>query len=184
MYSTNDNQMMNSIAPENWYVLKTKPFYEKKVFANLVKKEFNVFLPLVQTIRQWSDRKKKMQVPLISSVVFIKCTLKDLQLLYGEVGFVCVLQYLKKPAIVKEYEIENLRILVNEFVGEEIVFEAESILPGQMVEVMDGPFKGMIAESIVSNGKHRIKVKIAALNTQCAINIPSSYVRAINKEVA
>lgn len=175
---------MNSISPKYWFVLKTKPFHEKKVYANLVKKECNVFLPLVQTIRQWSDRKKKMQVPLIPSVVFIKCTLKDLHLLYGEIGIVCVLHYLKKPAIVKEYEIDNLKILVNEFVGEDIVFEAESILPGQLVEVINGPFKGMIAESILSNGKHRIKVKIAALNTQCAINIPSSYVRAINKEVA
>jgi transcription antitermination factor NusG len=176
--------MMNSLMPENWYVLKTKPFSEKKVYANLVKKECTVFLPLVQTIRQWSDRKKKMQVPLIPSVVFIKCTQRDLQLLYGEFGIVCVLQYLKKPAIVKEYEIDNLKILVTEFVGEEIVFEAVSIAPGQLVEVIQGPFKGMVAEAILSNGKHRIKVKIAALNTQCAINIPSSYVRAITKEVA
>lgn len=175
---------MESFTTENWYVLKTKPFAEKKVFSNLEKKKFNVFLPLTLVVRQWSDRKKKIQVPLIPSVVFVKCDQKNLHLFHGESGIVCVLNYLKKPAIVKEFEIENLRILVTECVGEEIVFEAVSIIPGQQVEVINGPFKGMVAESIVSNGKHRIKVKISALNTQCAINIPSSYVRAINKEVA
>ena len=175
---------MESFTTENWYVLKTKPFAEKKVFSNLERKQFNVFLPLTTVIRQWSDRKKKMQVPLIPSVVFVKCNQKELHLFHGESGIVCVLSYLKKPAIVKEFEIESLRILVTEFVGEEIVFEALSIIPGQLVEVIKGPFKGMVAEAILSNGKHRIKVKIDALNTQCAINIPSSYVRVINKEVA
>lgn len=175
---------MISLTSENWYVLKTKPFAEKKVFSNLEKKQVNVFLPLTVVVRQWSDRKKKIQVPLIPSVVFVKCNQKNLHLFHGEAGVVCVLNYLKKPAIVKEFEIENLRILVTEFVGEEIVFEAISIAPGQLVEVINGPFKGMIAEAILSNGKHRIKVKIAALNSQCAINIPSSFVRVINKEVA
>ena len=175
---------MESFTTENWYVLKTKPFAEKKVFSNLEKKQLNVFLPLMVVVRQWSDRKKKMQVPLIPSVVFIKCTQKDFHLLYVENGIVSIMHYLNKPAIVKDYEIDNLKLLVNELDGEEITFVAVTILPGQMVEVIKGAFKGMVAESIVSNGKHRIKVKIAALNTQCAINIPSSYVRVITKEVA
>ena len=175
---------MESFTTKHWYVLKTKPFAEKKVFSNLEKREFNVFLPLIHTIRQWSDRKKKIQVPLIPSVVFIKCTQKDLHLLYGEKGIVCIMHYLNKPAIVKDFEIDNLKILVTEFIGEEITFVEASILPGQMVEVIKGPFKGMIAESILSNGKHRMKVKIDALNTQCAINIPISYVRVVNKQVA
>lgn len=175
---------MEYLTTENWYVLKTKAFAEKKVFSNLEKKKFNVFLPLTVVVRQWSDRKKKIQVPLIPSVVFVKCTQKDFHLLYVENGIVSIMHYLNKPAIVKDYEIENLKLLVNESVGEEITFESASILPGQMVEVIKGPFKGMVAESIVSNGKHRIKVKISAINTQCAINIPSSFVRVINKEVA
>jgi transcription antitermination factor NusG len=169
---------------QNWYVVRTKSHFEKKVFANLEKKGMTVFLPLVEVIRQWSDRKKKVLVPLVSSVVFLKSEEKDLHLLYGEYGVFCVLKFLNKPAIVKEYEIENLRILMKEFRGEEVSFSTESIEPGQLVKVVEGPFVGMIAESVVMNGKHRIKVKISVLNTECIVNIPSSYVRVINNQVA
>lgn len=176
--------MINDAIIQNWYVIRTKAFAEKKVFSNLNKKHFQVFLPLIETMRQWSDRKKKIQVPLIPSVVFIKCSQSDLQHLYGEAGIASVLVYLKKPAVVKDHEIENLKILVNEFKGEDISTKHQSILPGQMVEVIAGPFMGMIAESIVVNGKHRIKVKISVLNMECMVNIPSSSVRVINNRVA
>jgi transcription antitermination factor NusG len=176
--------MIDDTNTQNWYVLKTKPFSEKKAYANLEKKNFNVFLPLIETIRQWSDRKKKIQVPLIPSVLFIKCSQRDLQLLYGEIGITGVLKYLKKPALVKDFEIENLKILINEFKGEEISTQAETLSVGQMVEVIEGPFMGLVAESVVVNGKNRIKVKISVLNTECIVNIHSSNVRVLNKKAA
>ncbi len=174
---------MKSSITKKWYVLKTKAYAEKKVYANLLKKDFDVFLPLIETIRQWSDRKKKVQVPLIPSIVFIKCNPCELSLLYGEIGISRVLQYLNKPAVVKDFEIENLKILVNELRGEDILFQWESLLPGQAVEVIDGPFMGLVAESIVLNGKHRIKVKINALNREFIVNIPCSSVRAISSQI-
>jgi len=167
-----------------WYVIKTKPFSEKKACANLDKKGYHVFLPLMKTIRQWSDRKKKLQVPLIPSVIFIFCTHRELQFLYGEIGISGVLKYLNKPAIVKDYEIENLKILVDQFEGQVISTKQESILPGQLVEVIEGPFKGLLAESVVQNGKHRIKVKISVLNTEYMVNIPYAFVRSLTSEVA
>jgi transcription antitermination factor NusG len=168
----------------NWHVIKTKPFFEKKAYANLDKKGFHVFLPLTETMRQWSDRKKKIQIPLIPSVVFIKCNQSELQHLYGEIGVLGVLKYLKKPAVVKDYEIKNLKILVDQFKGQVISTKQESILPGQLVEVIEGPFKGLLAESVVQNGKHRIKVKISVLNTEYMVNIPYAFVRSLTSEVA
>lgn len=177
-------KMNNSPLLENWYVIKTKPFSEKKVFANLDKKGLHVYVPMIETMRQWSDRKKKIQVPLIPSVVFIKCSQNELQLLYGETGISCILKYLKKPAVVKDHEIENLKILVDQFDDQVISTKHESILAGQLVEVTEGPFMGMVAESIVVNGKHRIKVKISVLNAEYIVNIPCSYVRVLTSEVA
>jgi transcription antitermination factor NusG len=176
--------MIESNTSQHWYVLKTKAFYEKKVYANLEKKNFIVFLPLIDTIRQWSDRKKKIQVQLIPSVLFINCTQRELQLLYGEIGVIGVLKYLKKPALVKDFEIENLKILINEIKAGEISAKHETLSVGQMVEVIEGPFMGLMAESLVVNGKNRIKVKISVLNIECIVNIQSSNVRVINNKAA
>lgn len=97
--SKNKKQMMNSFVPENWYVLKTKPFAENKDYASIVIKQHNVFFLFEQTILQRNNRKNKVHLPLISSILFNTGTLKDFQILYGEFRLECVLHYLKKPAV-------------------------------------------------------------------------------------
>jgi transcription antitermination factor NusG len=164
---------------KQWYVIRTKTLVEKKVFANLLKKELTVFLPLVKTVRQWSDRKKTLHVPLIPGVLFINCYEIELKLLFNEPYVFGVLQYLKRPAIVKEQEIHNLTILINGSVDDEIALLNERLKPGDLVEVIKGPFKGLQGESIEINGKHRIKVRIDALSVECSVSIPVSFVRAI-----
>ena len=54
---------------ENWYAIYTMPRAEKKVYERLVDIGVTSYLPLVTTIRIWSDRKKKVTSPLISSYV-------------------------------------------------------------------------------------------------------------------
>lgn len=60
-----------------WFALYTMPRTEKKVHARLASKGVDVYLPLVTTVRQWSDRKKKVQVPLIPSIVFVRVSLPN-----------------------------------------------------------------------------------------------------------
>ena len=54
-----------------WYVLYTNPKAEKKVAEQLNKIGIETYCPLVTKIQQWSDRKKKIEVPLFSSYVFV-----------------------------------------------------------------------------------------------------------------
>ena len=54
-----------------WYVLYTKPRQEKKVTDSLNAIGVEAYCPLVTVIKQWSDRKKKVQIPLINSYVFV-----------------------------------------------------------------------------------------------------------------
>ena len=54
-----------------WYVIYTKPKNEKKVAERLQQIEIEVFCPLVTVVKQWSDRKKKIQIPLFNSYVFV-----------------------------------------------------------------------------------------------------------------
>ena len=54
-----------------WFALYTRPKNEKKVTEQLVKLGIEVYCPLVTQVKQWSDRKKKVATPLISSYVFV-----------------------------------------------------------------------------------------------------------------
>lgn len=161
-----------------WFVLKTKSANEKKTTKQLSEDGYTVFLPMIEKVRQWSDRKKKISVPLIPCVVFVKCEQKELNRFYNYTGVINILKYLNEPAIVREFEIQNLIILEKEFNGIAIEVSHEKFEIGQLVRVIQGPFKDLIGESIKHNGKHRMMVKVEMLNAEYIVNIPRSFVRA------
>jgi transcriptional antiterminator RfaH len=57
---------------KNWFVFYTKSRQEKKVNDLLLRHGFEPYLPLQKVLRQWSDRKKKVEVPLFNSYIFVR----------------------------------------------------------------------------------------------------------------
>jgi transcriptional antiterminator RfaH len=57
---------------EQWYVLYTQPRQELKIYEKLSYMGVEAYCPYVIQIRQWSDRKKKIKVPVIPSTIFVK----------------------------------------------------------------------------------------------------------------
>src|ERR1700682_3732209 len=58
--------------PANWYAVQTRARKEKVVCEGLQEHGLYTFLPLVTEVRRWSDRKKKVELPLFSCYVFVK----------------------------------------------------------------------------------------------------------------
>jgi transcription antitermination factor NusG len=94
---------------ENWYVLYTKPRYEKKVAAKLTALGIEAYCPMLTTKHQWSDRKKVVSTPLISSCIFIHSNENDRGNVFQVPGVVRYLFWLGKPAIVRDSEIETMQ---------------------------------------------------------------------------
>ena len=163
----------------NWFVVKTRSRAEQKVAKRISAQGLNVYLPLQKTIRQWSDRKKKVEVPLISSTLFIQIEEKDLSVLYNIPGFHSILHFLGKPAIVREDEINNLKLLLKE----EIEIEKgdfEDFRKGESIEVIRGPLQGIIATSIDEGRTHKLIVEIESMEQRFIVHIPKSCVRKVN----
>ena len=55
-----------------WFVLYTTSRSEKKVAKRLDEMGIEVYLPIIEELRQWSDRKKKVQKALFNGYVFVK----------------------------------------------------------------------------------------------------------------
>ena len=126
---------------KNWHVLYTKPRNEKKVTERLSEEGFEVYCPLVKTVRQWSDRKKKVQVPMFPSYLFCNVDEQERHLLLQDPGILNFVFWLGKPALVREHEIEAIRDIVKH--GEEININTDRFEIGQLIEISEGPFKGM-----------------------------------------
>ena len=63
---------MNSERNTFWYVVYTKPNWEKKVAELLEKKGIEQYCPLNKVQKQWHDRKKTVWEPLFKSYVFVR----------------------------------------------------------------------------------------------------------------
>jgi transcription antitermination factor NusG len=160
-----------------WYVLYTKPLSEKKVAERLQLLGIAHYLPLYTTIKQWSDRKKKLERPLINSVVFVRCTVPQLQRLYTVPSVAGVLRHDGKPAVVQAHEIQNLRILLQQVGAADL--EPIALEPGTAIEVTRGPFKGIIGTAVQVLNSLRVIIEIRQLGVAFSVNVPKSFVKTL-----
>ena len=93
----------------NWYVVYTKPKWEKKVAERLNEIGVVAYCPLISKVRQWSDRKKIVEVPLFNSYIFVQVNEKERNAIFEITGAIRYLFWLGKPAIVKEDEISAIQ---------------------------------------------------------------------------
>ncbi|MBD0725635.1 antitermination protein NusG [Flavobacterium sp. L1I52] len=127
----------------NWYVVYTKPKWEKKVAEQLVQRGIECYCPLVTQIRQWSDRKKKVEVPLFNSYVFVRLEEKDRNLVFQSSGVVRYLFWLGKPAIVREEEIATIKNWLSMPDAYEVSVAAFQV--GDKIVLDSGPFQSQEA---------------------------------------
>lgn len=133
-----------------WYVLYTKPRNEKKVTDRLMELGFTVYCPLVTVVKQWSDRKKKIQEPLLPSYVFVRLEEKNRDQVFQVNGIVRYLYWLGKPAVVRDAEIETLKSWTQ---NSHSKLHIQSLIPGTMITLSDGLFKGVDAMVKEQRGK-------------------------------
>jgi transcription antitermination factor NusG len=162
---------------KNWYVVYTQTNAEKRVEERLAQAGFEVYLPLYESLRQWSDRKKKVKLPLISSVVFVHSSAQMLNDVYTIQGVKGILKQLGQPAVVQGYEICNLQRLLQDSTPVEASFG--SFRNGQNVAVVAGPFKGMHAKAIETLNAYRVAVSLELIGVAYVVNIPKSDIQVL-----
>ena len=97
----------------NWYVLITFPKNEFKVSNQLNKIGIISFCPFRKELRKWSDRFKKINIPLLPSMVLVYLKESDRNKVFDINGIKRYLYYLNKPAIVYKDEVEVLKNFEN-----------------------------------------------------------------------
>ena len=96
---------------KKWYVLYVKLNHEKKVTTRIndLRKDLEAFCPTRTEIRVWSDREKKILVPLLTRIVFIHAKESDRALVFDIPGTVNYLYENGTPGIVQSAEIAHLK---------------------------------------------------------------------------
>ena len=163
---------------KNWYVVYTKPRWEKKVFALLTERGIEAYCPLNKIRKRWSDRIKWVEDPLFKSYVFVKVTEPEyprVRMITGVVNFV---YWLGKPAIVKNKEIEIIRKFLNDY--KEVWSEPVDIQRDATVVIRKGAFMDKEGK-VVRVVNNKVRVLIESIGYALVAVVAKSNVEVIEK---
>ena len=160
--------MSNTKENTHWYVVYTRPRWEKKIAKLLDEKGIENYCPLNKVRRQWKDRKKIILEPLFKGYLFVKMEESkkwDIKMIDGIINYV---YWLKKPAIVKEDEINTIRKFLNEFENVDVV--ELDLKASAKVVVTKGilmNYKGIVLEVI--GNKARVQIDSMGIRLSAVI---------------
>lgn len=160
-----------------WYAIYTRPRAEKMVLQRLLEAGVESYLPMQKTMRQWSDRKKLVEKPLLSSYLFVKVLKKNFPLVYKINGVVKFVSFEGQPVSIPEKQIDILRLLIDS--NAEIEVSSEKFAKGDMVEVISGALVGLTGELIKIGTHNRFVVRIDRLDQNLILKIPRSFLKKV-----
>lgn len=140
---------------KNWYAVYTKAKSEKKVTERLLDTGIEAYCPTYTTIKQWSDRKKKIEVPLITSYIFVKIEESNRNIVLLDPGVVNFVFWLGKPAILKDSEINSLK-------AELVDFHIPNVNIGESLIIEQGTFKG-VDGTVISKTKKYTSIYLTSI---------------------
>jgi len=172
MQNTVDKNEISSSG--EWHVIYTKPRHEKKVFDELIYHQYISYLPLIKQNSKWSDRQKIIEKPLFPSYVFVFLhNMTDYyQMLHIE-GVVSFIRFNNQPAVVKESEIELIKIMVENC--SQIELAKQDIKVGEKCTIQSGPLAGFECEVLSIDGKNKFLVRINSLRQNITAELKDAY---------
>ncbi len=158
-----------------WFALYTKSRNEKKIYTQLVNQGIECFLPLETKLKQWSDRKKKVEEPMIKSYVFVKSSEKEYYDILNTPGAVRYVTFEGKAASIPDWQIQAMRKMLEHDAPHS--FSSESFKKGELVRITDGPLSGYSGEVVHdSEGNKKVIIRIRNTRYSMIVDSPASNV--------
>jgi transcriptional antiterminator RfaH len=160
-----------------WYPIYTRSRAEKKTQEALAKKNITTYLPLKKVLKQWSDRKKIIEEPLLKSYLFIYISSKEYNEVLMTYGITRFIYFSGKIASIPNIQLEDLRLLLANATELEVI--EHNISLGEKVLIKAGPFKGIIAELVSLKSKKSIVLRLKNIGYSILINTSMAFIEPL-----
>ena len=124
-----------------WYVLRVKSQHEKKVLQHCIFEGIKAYLPLLKSLRVWSDRKKWIDMPMFPGYIFIYSSSREFFRALGHSSVFDCIRFNGLPAIIPSEQIDAVRIIEQQEIKS--VSEGECLSCDAYVRIICGPLKGI-----------------------------------------
>ena len=150
---------------KKWFVVYTRPQQELKVAQQLTAMGITNYCPTITLVKQYSDRKKKVSKPLLSSYVMVELEENQRNKVFACSGIVRYLFFLGKPAVVPAYEIELMQDHLNGVYNDSKV---TALGVGDSHTITEGPFSG-VSGRVVETNNTKVKLELASLGMRITL---------------
>lgn len=165
---------------KKWHVIYTRSRAEKKVFEEMNIQNIECFLPLQRKLRQWKDRKKWVEMPLIPGYSFVHISRKEYDKVLQTNNVVGYVRFEGKAAVIPDEQIYALKQMISQF-DVEVDVSGKNFTKGKKIEIIAGPLMGLKGELTGIRGKNRFLVRIVQINTTFSVELSAedlSYIPA------
>lgn len=166
------------IVDKKWYVIYVRSKHEGKVHQLLLDNCIESSLPTITKLSQWSDRKKKIEVPLFRGYIFVHINYnKDRLNVLQTNGVVKFVGFRGEPSVVPDNQMYWIKAIVDEFSD---VRNENSISAGEKIKVVQGPLTGLEGIVTKSLNKFRIVFFVDSIMQGVSVEIDPRYVENID----
>ena len=175
-YKVGKNQLTmsrnHSASEKKWHVLYLRPRTENLVCRTLTNLNYEVFCPVIQSIRIWKNRqKKKITFPLFPNYLFVYAYPHELYLIKCIPQVVSYVAFGGKPSTISGNEIEGIRRMLA--MGRAITVETK-FSKGERVRILSGPLTGYEGVLVMQSSKTRFGIQLKAINHAVFIDVVQS----------
>ncbi|WP_426671954.1 UpxY family transcription antiterminator [Mucilaginibacter sp. McL0603] len=160
-----------------WYPVYTNPRAEKKAQEALLNKGIEAYLPLRHQLKQWSDRKKWVEEPLLKSYLFVRIAEREQADVLMTRGVARFIYFGSKIAAMPDRQIDDLKLLMSSSLELEIT--EEDLLPGEKIMLKAGPLKGMTGEIISYRSQKQLALRLESLGCSVIIHVAASLINRL-----
>ncbi len=179
MRDMESNDLKEIINEKSWYAIYTKPRWEKKVHERLLQRGIESWCPIQKIQKQWSDRKKIVEEPLFKSYVFVHIDYVKERLPVTMVdGVLNFVYWLRKPAIIRTEEIENIQRYLNEKDAKIELTSIEGFKVESKVKITHGVFMDKEG-TILREGKKKVYVQLESIGQVMIVEFSVAHLEVI-----
>ena len=160
---------------QQWYVIYVNARHEKKVVLKLIEEQIIAYTPIVKKLKQWSDRKKWIESPMLSGYVFVKIDDLEKEKILKTSGVLGFIKFNGIEAKIRETEIEILKSI--ELTGYDVTAEVNDLKMSDDVEITQGALKGYIGKIIQIQNEDYIHIELHSIKQNIRVKVPRNILK-------
>ena len=162
--------------PSDWFAAYTRHHHENTVAESLLGRGLEVFLPMYEALRQWSDRRKRVSLPLFPCYVFFRGNHERHINVLSTPGVHSIVGFAGHPAVIEKRQIDAIRLAVENHLRVE---PHPFLRTGDQVRVKFGPLAGIEGILIRKRGFARLILSAELLQKSVSVEVDANCIERI-----